>query len=50
VLEKPHSQEWLCYKNRRLGGFFRSLFSLWIFCRASKIKPHKVEVCVTKLP
>ena len=28
MLQKPHSQEWLCYENRSLTDFFRSLFSL----------------------
>jgi hypothetical protein len=28
VLQKPHSQEWLCYKNRSLTDFFRNLKSL----------------------
>jgi hypothetical protein len=27
VLQKPHSQEWLCYENRSLTDFFRGLFS-----------------------
>jgi hypothetical protein len=49
VLQKPHSQEWLCYENRSLTDFFRSLFSLpdLIFATLEKVKSRQAEACPT---